>query len=807
MKKIILFILLTLSVALYSEITIEHNEPYLGYKGTNLNLDITIDGNWQEVIELLVYYRERGSVAFNSINVEVQSAQNGDYRVVIPISETAKGLEYYIEVKTKLEEVFTYPQNQPNLNPIMVQIIDKVISNDFVILNELTDIEDGSDLSLSISLFNIRDELDYNSITFYKDGRNVTKEVIITPTLLVYNVNKIRRSFNFQITAKTLSGELLDSGVQKVNVKQKMFTYDLPYNIRGNVNYKGNTNKISDDNNESSERATNTHSTIINASGNYKFVKMNTRLYLSSLEASDRQAVNRYSFDVSLPHFNLYLGDKTPYLSEFTLNSSNIRGFGSRLGFKYFLLEGYWGNTAREVSTKEMEEDNYYIPGTFKRETGAIRLSLGNRNAFQFGINVVKNKDRISSLNYSDYYIPLIEGTKADSTDKQIINPIDNIVLSTDFNLSSPSKLFNLGAELAFSAYNSNIIDGAISEDELDDIGADLPFDPESLDGFFVINKNTEPLSLSSSNLAYKLYSSMYIAGNLFSINYTRVGSAFNSTSAKNINTDTQEFSLTDNMNFHNTLFLDFSYNRVNDNLSDNLATTNEYSNYRINSIIRREKFPILRFSYNKGRTSIENNDEFEISDAFDEAQEFKTTAYGGGIGYDFDMVPLIPFSLDLDYQNSLDEDDLRDAYSFENISYYLRYRSKLTMIPLSTEVSYNLTNSTGYIGVPEADDSGDILYAQEEQEWDRTSIRLKIQYELVRFKLLPFFDYRLTNNENKLLSGNDNSYSATSLGLSYYPFRLTSLTTSLTFKNKNYDVEGSDYSAVNWYLNIVQKF
>ena len=808
MKKIILFVLLVVCVALYSEITIDHTEPYVGYKDSNLKLEITIEGNWQDVTELMIYYRERGEVAYNSISVAPQTSQNGDFNVSIPVSKFARGLEYYIEVSTEDAEVVTYPESQPNLNPVIVQIIENALNTDFVILNELKDIEVGSTFSLSVSLFNVQDKIDYTSIKFYKDGDEVTKDLIITPTLLVYNIEKIDKNFSFQITAQSLTGEKMDSGEHSVELKFKMFTYELPYNLRGSVNYKGNTNKFSYDDSafQGSEQSTNSHSAILNISGNNRYSRLNSRIYLSSLEDSNKQSVNRYSFDIGFPHADLYLGDKSPYLSEFTLNSTNVRGFGSKLNFKYFLLEGYWGNSAREISTKEVA--GVYQPGTFKRETGAIRLALGNQNAFQIGLNLVKNKDRISSLSYSDYYIPFDEVAKDDinESDKQIINPIDNIVFSTDLKLTTPQKLFNFGAEFAMSAYNSNIIDGAISQEELEnDIGEDMPFDPESLDGFFVINKNTEPLSITTANLAYRIYTSTYISGNLISLNYSQVGSAFNSLSARNVNSDTKELTISDNMNFHNIIFLDFSFNRVVDNLSENLATTNEYSNYRVNSIFRKEKFPMLRFSFNKGRTSIENNDEIAISDDFDESQEFRTTAYGAGIGYNFDIIPIIPFSLDFDYQNSLDEDDLREAYEFENNSYYFRYRSKMTVIPLSTEVGFNLTSSTGYtqIIVPAKEDS----YYQQKEEWERSSLRLKLKYELVDSKLIPFFDYRFSNNENELDNDLNNSYSATSFGLNYYPFKLTSISSSLTFKEKSYEIEGADYSAVNWYLNIVQKF
>lgn len=802
MKRIILFALLVFSAALYSEIKIEHTEPFIGYKNSNLYLDFTVEGDWQEILEMIVYYRERGEVVFSNLSIDILTGSNGDYQAIIPVSEFSRGLEYYLEVKTKLDETITYPENQPTLNPIMVQIIENVIDNDFVVLNDLTDLEEGADFSLSVSLFNLQDKLDYESIKFFKDGKDATKEAIITPTLLVYSVSKLKKSFSFRITGLTVTGEKLDSGELTVNVKQKMFAYKLPFNVRGNVNFKGNTTSITYDDvdNVINQRPTDTYSSIFNVSGNNRYAYLNSRIYLSSLEDSDRQSVNRYSFDVRIPHYSLYLGDKTPYLSEFTLNGTNVRGFGSKLNFKYFLLEGYWGSSARKIDT--IRNGRNYQPGTFKRETGAVRIALGNQNAFQIGLNIAKNKDRVSSLDYDDYYIPPDEPWRINPNDKQIINPVDNIVFSTDFKLNSPRNLYSLGAEMALSGYNSNIIDGAISQEELeDDIGADLPFDPESVDGFFIINKNIEPLSITTANLAYKINSSLYIAGNLFSLNYSRVGSAFNSLSARNINTDTQQLTFSDNINFHNTIFVDFSYNRVTDNLSENLATTNEFSNYSVNSIFRKEKFPILRASFNKGRTSIENNDEIEAN--FDEAQEFRSIAFGGGIGYSFDMIPYVPFSLDLDYQNSLDQDDLNDSYEYENNSFYIKYKSKMTLIPLTTEISSNYTNSTGYTHAPYLDDSIEIA----DDEWRRYSTRLKLQYEFVNPKVVPFLDYRISRNNNENDSDKDDKYTATSVGLSYYPFKLTSLTSSFTFKDRSYENVNSDYSALNWYLNIVQKF
>lgn len=275
MKKIVLFLLLVFSVALYSEITIEHTEPYVAYRNSALKLEISLVGNRQEVVEFKLYYRERGEVAYNTIDIDIDSGQVGEYDITIPVSQFAQGLEYYLEVELQEGQLITYPAKQPTLNPIMVQVIDEETESNFIVLNDLDDIEEGVDFSLSISLYNIQDQIDLKTVKFYKNGRDVTKDLIITPTLLVYNVKKISDSFSFQVKAKNIDGEELVSKEQTVTVKKKMFTYELPYNIRGNVIYKGNTNSISYDNddNQTSESSTNTHSTTVNVSGHNRYLE------------------------------------------------------------------------------------------------------------------------------------------------------------------------------------------------------------------------------------------------------------------------------------------------------------------------------------------------------------------------------------------------------------------------------------------------------------------------------------------------------------------------------------------------------
>lgn len=809
MRIAAILLLLVLSMTLYSAIVIEHSEPFVGYRGNDLKLDISLTGSLHELKEMNIYYRERGDVAFTVITLDSQAGVNGDFIVNLPISKQSRGLEYYIEVVTINEVKYTYPQENQTLKPISVQVIKQAFDSEFVVLSDLDNIEAGNNFSLSISLYNLKDKIDLTTIKAYRNRREITKEVIVTPSLLVYNVEKINHNFSFQVTAQTLSGELIESEEFQIRVKRKMFTYEIPYNIRGNVNYRGNTNNISYDDKTAgnSERATNSHSTVINASGDYKFLSVNSRLFLSSLESSEKQSINRYMFEAQVPHLKMYLGDTSPYLSEYTLNNTNLRGVGSKLRFQHFFVEGYWGNSARDISTKF--NDEMVVPGAFKRQTGAVRLAFGNENVFQFGINLAKNKDKISSLKEEDYFVSKTKDDPSEDAEEfQILNPVDNVVFSSDFIMTTPRRLFTLGAEFALSAYNSNIVGGAMSKEELeDDLGGSIPFNPESIENFFIINKNTEPFGIGLENMALKAYTNAYVAKNFITFAYSRVGSAFNSLSARNVRNDVQEISVTDNINFFNTLFVDLAFNRVSDNLSEMLATTNEYNNYHISSVFKKEKYPIFRANFSRGQTSVGNNDTIDMGLDFDESQEFRTTTIGGGVGYGFELVPIMPFTLDLDYAKNINDDDLRDTFKFENDSYIFRYKAKFIPIPLSTELSYNLTKSTHITYEDRGNSQQRQNLTKVSEDWNRNSVRIKLAYEFLEAKLIPFFDFRYSNNTNDFDKANDYSHNATSIGVRYSPLKLTSINSSLSFKNNSYEIEGKDYSAVNWYLNILQKF
>ncbi len=72
-----------------------------------------------------------------------------------------------------------------------------------------------------------------------------------------------------------------------------------------------------------------------------------------------------------------------------------------------------------------------------------------------------------------------------------VVSPEDNLVMGADLTLTLLQKKLIWGNEVGFSFFNSNILNGASSQDSLEnEFDTDIPFDPEAWEWIFIINKN-----------------------------------------------------------------------------------------------------------------------------------------------------------------------------------------------------------------------------------------------------------------------------------------------------------------------------
>jgi hypothetical protein len=496
---------------------------------------------------------------------------------------------------------------------------------------------------------------------------------------------------------------------------------------------------------------------------------MNGKIYVSSLESGQKQAINRFSLFYNSPYLELNLGDNTPHYSQFGINN-NVRGIATNLHFHSFRLLSTYGYLRRSIACRQIDE-NSYSSGSFDRKVIAGRIELGLKNKFELGISFIKNKDVISSLNENQF-------TTNDTLKSLIITPKDNILFGSDINFSLLEKHLHFYGEISVSMYNNNIYSGAISKEDLEDYGIDLPFDPQNYEGLFVINKNVVPYKLGFSMTAINAGIRYYDNINNFNFNFGQYGSAYYSLSS-NIPQDKRIFSFSDQFNLQNKIFLLLGGSISQNNLSDNKLTTNNGKNIFSNILIRTADSQTLSF---RGQYTTNNNSDDSIKSTYNLIES----------GYDFSILQQSKYPTDLSISVSRAYNDNNNTGNFENTktNLYLNSISKLTFFPVDIKFGLILNNIK------------DKTNSEDDKYWNNNYL-LGAKFHFINDMIIPYFNYQYTN----LSSQNSQNKHSFNIGASYSPFAKTRITTKFSLYSYNTENRENDYKNNVWSLNITQKF
>jgi hypothetical protein len=383
------------------------------------------------------------------------------------------------------------------------------------------------------------------------------------------------------------------------------------------------------------------------------------------------------------------------------------------------------------------------------------------------------------------------------------VSPRDNLVLSVDARLNIPDQNVILGVEVAGSVLNTNTIDGPITSEQIQEYASELDFvNPEDLAELFVINRNMEPFMPSTNNLAWMAYFRTFFWNNLFSINYNVTGSAFNSLSTYYQQNDTQVLSISDQFFVGRFLALSGGYNVTTDNYSKTYAETSRSDAWFIQSLLRFPNLPYLKASVFNTNTQNTNNPDVQDASNF---QSFNRNAnnISVGLGYEFQMIPIVPSQLDITYRLSKDNKKVgsADDLIYENFSNSINISmsNRLGIIPLKTQVVFSLANQERDLGVtaPGAD--------PQQFKDDNYTIFARAEYVLFKNRLIPYLSYRRVN-----LSGDqaDQSFDYITLGLESIPIRNMSASTSISQKYHRFaDDNTQDNDSFTWRFQISQRF
>ncbi|PID28839.1 MAG: hypothetical protein CSB55_03555 [Candidatus Cloacimonadota bacterium] len=726
-NKCLLFIIAVLAFAgLNAELIINHNVPQNSGKD-KIDLTFNIIDGFDTISEAKVFYRYGNDEQYLEYELENSEIKQNGISVSLDLDASKHLIQYYLQVKLNDGSVRTAPEVAPQLSPFTFNIApEEDYSDGFILLspNENDVIESG-DITFVVSFLPVADEIAENSVEVNLNGVKIVENVEVYTNVAVVKISDYKlKSINLKVFAKTKDGKELQSKSWFVAVKQNKLNFDLPFNTVGSLKAGGYYKNIDYSNLEEKNKTRKVAYSNLGFNGKYKWLKFKSSLYLTSRESSKRQVLNKYRLQLEVPHAVLNVGDYSPNLGNFIINSKNIRGFHTALNWEYFRMQAVYGRSKREIDGSSYVDSVVvkYGGGQFRRNTFGIRTEFGNENTLNFGIGIAKNKDCVSSLD--EKYVINEKG-------QYIAKAKDNFVTGFDFQWAMFDRRLVVGAESAFSMYNNDINDGVITQDSLETfIDDDIPFNPSDWEDVFVINKNLVPILPNTSNFAYKAYLNSLFWGNYLTFSFTEVGGSFKSLSSTSFPQDTRTFSISDNLNLlDNKLTLSGGANIISDNVNDHKEITTASSNWYISAMYSPFRNVFFRTGYSDSRSE-GTKDKVAESDTTDVIHDNTNSDINFTAGYFADMITKAPtrFTLSCGFNNyednMLKHENDRGTYTLGATSYFVDY-------PVVSTFQYTFGHSD-YSSYNDFSNGYSSFYA-------------KLDFSFMENKIKPFTSYRYT--------------------------------------------------------------
>lgn len=512
-------------------------------------------------------------------------------------------LDYYIVLVNRSGAMESYPLSEssnplerPPSKTLQMPVINKDDDLQAVFLSpEPNTTFEASDVLISVSLFRADTIVVRRATQILLDGADVTEHVVVSDDILVYVPDN--------------HGLKLKPGRHKVSV--------LLYNRQGNLHRQTSTyfNVLGEGeflekpseafiyngavDLELRREKVNNRRTWYNRGG-FRFNgtqgdwRINSNLFLTSDENSNRQPQNRYYIALESHWLLMGYGDSYPYFPTLILNGKRVRGLNSAIRLGKFNVELALGTTVRDVEgtllkvipvailETEQRADPFaayaridslrwgkYSYGTYARNLFAIRPSFGSGEKYQIGFTCLKSKDDIGSIQ---------NGTR----------PQENLVLGADMISKFDENRIELTAQVAFSAYNSDISSGNLTDAYIDSVykkdAAAIRSARDLLKNLITFNDNLRPLSFKRlSTFAYDIGLALNYFDHSFKATYLHRGSDYNSFGQTFLRKDIAGINLLDRIKLAaNHLFITLGFERLTDNTSKTKAATTRFYTYNL---------------------------------------------------------------------------------------------------------------------------------------------------------------------------------------------------------------------------------
>ena len=441
-----------------------NHEPIKNIKeNSDIKVEVFIDLQASEIKTFDLYYKNSSQDGYFKQNFfsddDIYFYSNIPSNFVID-----KDIYYYILLETETN-ILTSPQIDPQLNPFRINVLKEVVNNnEFTYENKISNVNIISpeydenvlpeNFIISVSYYEY-DNLNIDSIKVFLDDIDITSETNIKQNYLIYIPQK-----------------KINSGLHKVKIlipnKENSFFNPIiwTFNIvekyeKQNFNYFG---KLWTDftGNEIDGLNTSYNTSNFNFTANTEWMDFNLKSRYNSLDNDFEQSKNRYSLRMKNKFLVIDYGDFYPQFDQLSLNGNRVRGIGFNFNSNFIQLNLVKGELNRAVQgsaneafdlsysteySEEQQQDfnqlNISRSGyTFQNELSGLRIGFGREDKINWGLNLVKVKDNISSVssNINGAIINLDAITNQFSSD-QFIDFNDNDFFDSDDLLYLDTKL------------------------------------------------------------------------------------------------------------------------------------------------------------------------------------------------------------------------------------------------------------------------------------------------------------------------------------------------------------------------------
>lgn len=349
----------------------------------------------------------------------------------------------------------------------------------------------------------------------------------------------------------------------------------------------------------------------LGASGNgyRKQFFYNYHLFLNSDEEKELQTLHRFRLTAGYGSvIRATFGDATPYMNEYILDGTRVRGVELRLSTprKRANVDFIWGQSKRAISPylndaeglqMAIEQHNslpdstpfthndslpYWTTGSYQRNVLGTRLHFGSEKRAKYGLTLLKVRDDIESIDQL-YRIDTASTPDAIDTVTSVLgsSPKDNLLIGQDLAIHLWKRRITLFSNFALSIFTDDITDGPITASELEEHfeldPGDIPFNPENLEPLIILNTSSLPLpsrkgfrNSTAFDAGFRLNIPIKNARERFEFAYQQIGSNYTSLLNESLLRNKRGFTVKEELRlFNSKLFTSLKFTYFHDNMDE----------------------------------------------------------------------------------------------------------------------------------------------------------------------------------------------------------------------------------------------